>query len=35
VFEGYGIDPELFPPAANAVLMAPIPRVIVIEERSG
>jgi TetR/AcrR family transcriptional regulator len=35
VFEGYGIDPELFPPAAIAVLMAAIPRVIVIEEALG
>jgi TetR/AcrR family transcriptional regulator len=35
VFEGYGIDPELFPAAAIAVLMAAIPRVIVIEEALG
>ena len=35
VFEGYGIDPELFPPSAIAVLMAAIPRVIVIEEALG
>jgi AcrR family transcriptional regulator len=34
-WQRYGIDPDLFPPAAIVVLMAAIPRVIVSEEALG